>query len=102
MQIQLIFLFSIFIKFTDEKITGEALAAIEKSDIKELGRVQLQPMGHRIALMAKISELFNTPQQDKHSHVVNKSENATVMKKKIKAKDKRLWDAKSKTAYLEK
>ena len=37
MQIQLIFLFSIFIKFTDEKITGEALAAIEKSDIKELG-----------------------------------------------------------------
>ena len=99
MQIQLIFLFSIFIKFTDEKITGEALAAFEKSDIKELG---VQPMGRRIALMAKISELFNTPQQDKHSHVVNKSENATVMKKKIKAEDKRLWDAKSKTAYLEK
>lgn len=96
----LIFLiFSIFIKFTDEKITGEALAAIEKRDIKELG---VQPMGCRITLMAKISELFNTPLQDKHSDVVNKSENDIVMKKKIKAEDKRLWDAKSKTAYLEK
>ena len=52
--------------------------------------------------MAKISELFNTPQQDKHSDVVNKSENDIVMKNKIKAEDRRLWDAKSKTAYLEK
>ena len=30
------------IKFTDEKITGEALVAIEKSDLKELG---VQPIG---------------------------------------------------------
>ena len=82
MQIQLVFLFSIFIKFTDKKITGEALATIEKSDIKELG---VQPIGRCIALMAKISELFNTSQQDKHSDVVNKSENDIVMKKKNKS-----------------
>lgn len=87
------------IKFTDEKITGEALVAIEKSDLKELG---VQPMGRRIALIAKISELINTPKQDKHPDVVKKSENVRVMKKKITVEDKKLWDAKSKTAYLEK
>lgn len=85
--------------FSHEKITGEALVAIEKSDLKELG---MQPMGRRIALIAKISELFNTPKQDKHPDVVKKSENVTVMKKKITVEDKKRWDAKSKTAYLEK
>ena len=87
------------LKFTYEKITGEALVAIEKSDLKELG---VQPMGRRIALIAKISELINTPKQDKHPDVVKKSENVRVMKKKITVEDKKLWDAKSKTAYLEK
>lgn len=53
--------------------------AIEKSDLKELG---MQPMGRRIALIAKISALFNTPKQDKHPDVVKKSEDVTVMKKK--------------------
>ena len=47
--------------------------------LKELG---VQPMGRCIVLIAKISELFNTPKQDKHPDVVKKSENVTVMKKK--------------------
>ena len=89
----------ILIKFIDEKITGEALVAIEKSDLKELG---VQPMGRRIALIAKISDLLNTPKQYKHPDVMKKPDNVTFMKKKIKAEDKKLWDAKSKTAYLEK
>ena len=89
----------ILIKFIDEKITGEALVAIEKSDLKELG---VQPMGRRIALIAEISDLLNTPKQDKHPDVMKKPDNVTFMKKKIKAEDKKLWDAKSKTAYLEK
>lgn len=102
MQVQLyipIFLFSILIKFTAEKIPGKALVATEKTDLKELA---VQPMGRHIALIAKISELFNTPKQHKHPDVVKKSENVTVMKKKIKTEYKKLWDAKSKTAYLEK
>ena len=95
----LIFLFSNLIRFIDEKFTGEALVAIEKSDLKELG---VQPMERRIALIAKISDLLNTPKQDTHPDVMKKPDNVTFMKKKIKAEDKKLWDAKSKTAYLEK
>lgn len=60
-------------------------------------------MGRRIALMAKISELLDTSKQDKHcTNLVNKMENEPVLKRKIKALDKKLWDCKSKTAYLEK
>ena len=41
--------------------------------------------------------------QDKHyTNLVNKMENEPVLKRKIKAEDKKLWDCKSKTAYLEK
>ena len=53
--------------------------AIEKSDLKELG---VQPMGRRIALIAKISDLLNTPKQDKHPDVMKNSDNVTLMKKK--------------------
>lgn len=60
-------------------------------------------MGRCIALMAKISELLDTSKQDKHcTNLVNKMENEPVLKRKIKAEDKKLWDCKSKTAYLEK
>ena len=73
--------------------------AIEKSDLKELG---VQPLGRCIALIANISDIFSTPKQDKHPDVMKKPDNVTFMKKKIKAEDKKLWDAKSKTAFLEK
>jgi len=45
---------------------------------------------------------LQTQNQDKHPDAVKKSENAILMKRKIEAEDKKLGDAKSKTAYLEK
>ena len=42
---------------TEEEISGEALLAIEKNDIKKIG---VEPMGQRIQLMAKIKEIINT------------------------------------------
>ena len=59
-------------------------------------------MGRRIALIAKKSDLLNPPKQEKNPDVMKKPDNVTFMKNKIKAEDKKLWDAKSKTAYLEK
>lgn len=76
---------------TEEEISGEALLAIEKNDIKEIG---VKPMGRRIQLMAKIKEIINT--QEKEGVI------STERKRKITTQDKKKWDAKSKTMYLEK
>ena len=76
---------------TEEEISGEALLAIEKNDIKEIG---VKPMGQRIQLMAKIKEIINT--QEKEGVI------STERKRKITTQDKKKWDAKSKTMYLEK
>ena len=76
---------------TEEEISGEPLLAIEKNDIKEIG---VEPMGQRIQLMAKIKEIINT--QEKEGVI------STERKRKITTQDKKKWDAKSKTMYLEK
>ena len=67
------------------------MLAIEKNDIKEIG---VKPMGRRIQLMAKIKEIINT--QEKEGVI------STERKRKITTQDKKKWDAKSKTMYLEK
>ena len=67
------------------------MLAIEKNDIKEIG---VEPMGQRIQLMAKIKEIINT--QEKEGVI------STERKRKITTQDKKKWDAKSKTMYLEK
>ena len=51
-------------------------------------------MGQRIQLMAKIKEIINT--QEKEGVI------STERKRKITTQDKKKWDAKSKTMYLEK
>ncbi|XP_078378030.1 uncharacterized protein LOC144661207 [Oculina patagonica] len=84
--------------FSKEKISGEALLAIEKNDIKDIG---VQPMGRRIELMAKIKEVIKTQEQGHHAEVESKLEDSS-QKRKITTLDKKAWDAKSKTKYLEK
>ena len=49
------------IYITEEEISGEALLAIEKDDIKDIG---VQPMGRRIELMAKIKEITSTQKRN--------------------------------------
>ena len=85
---------------TEEEISGEALLAIEKNDIKEIG---VKPMGRRIQLMAKIKEIINTQEKEGviSTEVESKLEHSSL-KRKITTQDKKKWDAKSKTIYLEK
>lgn len=56
--------------------------AIEKSDL-ELG---VQPMGRRIALIAKISDLLNTPKEDKHPDVMQKTRQCHIYEEKNKSR----------------
>lgn len=51
---------------TDEKISGEALMAIEKGDIKDMG---VQPTGRKILITAKIKELMKTQEKEKPTEV---------------------------------
>ena len=85
---------------TEEEISGEALLAIEKNDIKEIG---VKPMGRNIQLMAKIKEIINTQEKEgvNSTEVESKLEHSSL-KRKITTQDKKKWDAKSKTMYLEK
>ena len=85
---------------TEEEISGEALLAIEKNYIKEIG---VEPMGQRIQLMAKIKEIINTQEKEgvNSTEVESKLEHSSL-KRKITTQDKKKWNAKSKTMYLEK
>lgn len=83
---------------TEEKISGKALLAIEKNDIKDIG---VQPMGRRIELMAKIKKVIKTQEQGHQAEVKSKLEDSS-QKRKITTLDKKACDAKSKTKYLEK
>ena len=76
------------------------MLAIEKNDIKEIG---VEPMGQRIQLMAKIKEIINTQEKEgvNSTEVESKLEHSSL-KRKITTQDKKKWDAKSKTMYLEK
>ena len=73
--------------------------AIEKNDIKEIG---VELMGQCIQLMAKI-EIINTQEKEgvNSTEVESKLEHSSP-KRKITTQDKKKWDAKSKTMYLEK
>ena len=85
---------------TEEAISGKALLAIEKNEIKEMG---VQPMGRRIELMAKIRKIIKT-QEKEHLHLTEVESNMekSSVKRKITTVDKKNWDAKSKAIYLEK
>ena len=76
------------------------MLAIEKNDIKEIG---VKPMGRNIQLMAKIKEIINTQEKEgvNSTEVESKLEHSSL-KRKITTQDKKKWDAKSKTMYLEK
>ena len=60
-------------------------------------------MGRRIQLMAKIKEIINTQEKEGviSTEVESKLEHSSL-KRKITTQDKKKWDAKSKTIYLEK
>ena len=62
------------IYITEEEISGEALLAIEKDDIKDIG---VQPMGRRIELMAKIKEITSTQKKEHPGEVESKLENSS-------------------------
>lgn len=74
------------------------MLAIEKNDIKDIG---VQPMGRRIELMAKIKEVIKTQEQGHHAEEESRLEDSS-QKRKVTNLDKKAWDAKSKTKYLEK
>lgn len=76
------------------------MLAIEKNDIKEIG---VEPMGRCIQLMAKIKEIINTGKKEgvNPTEVESKLEHSSL-KRKITTHDKKEWDVKSKTMYLEK
>ena len=74
------------------------MLAIEKNDIKDIG---VQPMGRCIELMAKIEEVIKTQEQGHHAEEESRLEDSS-QKKKNNNLDKKAWDAKSKTKYLEK
>ena len=76
------------------------MLAIEKNDIKEIG---VKPMGRHIQLMAKIKEIINTLEKEgvNSTEVESKLEHSSL-KRKITTQDKKKWNAKSKTMYLEK
>lgn len=71
---------------TEEKIS-EALLAIEKNDIKDIG---VQPMGRCIELMAKIKEVIKTQEKGHQAEVKSKLEDSS-QKRKITL-DKKAWD----------
>ena len=60
-------------------------------------------MGRHIQLMAKIKEIINTQEKEgvNSTEVESKLEHSSL-KRKITTQDKKKWDAKSKTIYLEK
>ena len=60
-------------------------------------------MGQNIQLMAKIKEIINTQEKEgvNSTEVESKLEHSSL-KRKITTQDKRKWNAKSKTMYLEK
>ena len=60
-------------------------------------------MGRNIQLMAKIKEIINTQEKEgvNSTEVESKLEHSSL-KRKITTQDKKKWDAKSKTIYLEK
>ena len=79
------------------------MLAIEKNDIKEIG---VEPMGRCIQLMAKIKKkrkIINTGKKEgvNPTEVESKLEHSSL-KRKITTHDKKEWDVKSKTMYLEK
>ena len=76
------------------------MLAIEKNDIKEIG---VEPMGRCIQLMAKIKKIVNTGKKEgvNPTEVESKLEHSSL-KRKITTHDKKEWDVKSKTMYLEK
>ena len=74
------------------------MLTIEKDDIKDIG---VQPMGRCIELMAKIKEITSTQRKENPGGVESKLENSSP-KRKITTLDKKNWDAKARTLYLEK
>ena len=73
---------------------------LKKNDIKEIG---VEPMGQHIQLMAKIKEIINTQEKEGvNSTEVESKLKHSSLKRKITTQDKKKWDAKSKTMYLEK
>ena len=60
-------------------------------------------MGRHIQLMAKIKEIINTQEKEgvNSTEVESKLEHSSL-KRKITTQDKKKWNAKSKTMYLEK
>ena len=71
------------IYITEEEISGEALLAIEKDDIKDIG---VQPMGRRIELMAKIKEITSIQTKEHPGEVESKLENSSVFKEQEEEK----------------
>ena len=72
---------------TEETISGKALLAIEKNEIKEMG---VQPIGRRIELMAKITEIIKTREKE-HLHLTEVESNMekSSVKRKITTVDKK-------------